>query len=79
MLATRPTLTGSSPVVNTIGTVVVAALAARPEMVPPVAANTLTPRPMSSAMIAGNGQILSNSSANWESIFRLESLCSALD
>ena len=45
---------GSSPVVNTIGTVVVAAFAARAEMVPPVAANTLTPRPTSSVINAGN-------------------------
>src|SRR5262249_46890428 len=42
-LATRPTLTGSSPVVKTIGTVVVAALAARAEMVPPVAPTRLRP------------------------------------
>jgi hypothetical protein len=42
-LATRPTLTGSSPVVKTIGIVAVVALAARADIVPPVAANTATP------------------------------------
>ena len=53
-LLTRPTFIGSSPVVKTIGTVVVAAFAARAEMVPPVAANTVTPRPISSVINAGN-------------------------
>jgi hypothetical protein len=37
-LATRPALTGSSPVVKTTGIVVVTALAARAETVLPVAA-----------------------------------------
>jgi hypothetical protein len=37
-LATRPALTASSPVVKTTGIVVVTALAARAETVPPVAA-----------------------------------------
>src|SRR5215467_7475477 len=53
-LATSPALTGSSPVVKTIGTVVVAALAARAEMVPPVAAKIVTPRSTSSAISAGS-------------------------
>jgi hypothetical protein len=41
-LATRPSSTGSPPMVNTIGMAAVAALAASPEASPPVAAITAT-------------------------------------
>jgi hypothetical protein len=41
-LATSPNLTGSSLLVNTIGIVPVAALAANADPIPPVAAMTLT-------------------------------------
>jgi hypothetical protein len=41
-LATRPYLTGSSPVATTMGIVVVAALAARPATAPPAATMTAT-------------------------------------
>ena len=43
-LATKPALTGSPPIVKTIGIVVVAALAAKIELPPPVAAITATLR-----------------------------------
>jgi hypothetical protein len=43
-LSTRPSLTGSSPTTKTMGSVVVAALAANAEVGPPVAAITATCR-----------------------------------
>src|SRR5262249_28746767 len=52
-LATRPNLIGSFPVVNTIGTVEVAAFAASAAGVV-VAANTVTLRPTRSAASAGS-------------------------
>src|SRR5262249_19261587 len=53
-LATRPSLTGSSPTLNTMGMVVVAALATNAEEGPPVAAIMATGRRTSSAASAGN-------------------------
>jgi hypothetical protein len=53
-LATRPIFTGSVPAVNTIGIVVVAALAASAEAVPPVAAITAILRRTSSAASTGS-------------------------
>ena len=55
-LCTNPILTGSVPLVNTIGIVVVAAFAASDAAVPPpaVAAITATPRPTRSAASAGS-------------------------
>src|SRR5262245_17477061 len=53
-LATRPIFTGSLPAVKTIGMVVVAALAASAEAVPPVAAITATLRRTSSAASTGS-------------------------
>jgi hypothetical protein len=41
-LVTRPTLTGSAPLVKTMGIVAVAALAANAELLPPTAAMTST-------------------------------------
>jgi hypothetical protein len=53
-LATRPCLTGSTPVAKTIGMVEVAAFAACTAGSPPVAAMTATGRRTSSVAIAGN-------------------------
>jgi hypothetical protein len=53
-LATKPAPTGSPPNVKTIGIVVVAALAAKIELPPPVAAITATLRAIRSAASAGN-------------------------
>jgi hypothetical protein len=52
-LATSPSFTGSPPVLNTIGIVAVAALAARAAVMP-LATSTVTGRPTSSAASAGN-------------------------
>ena len=57
-LATRPSLTGSSPTVKTIGIVVVAALAASAAACRPVAAITATWRRTNSAASAGSRSIL---------------------
>ncbi len=59
-LATSPVPTGSTPLLNTIGIVAVAALAARGETLPPVAAITATWRRTSSAARAGNRSYLSS-------------------
>jgi hypothetical protein len=53
-LATRPRLTGSSPTVKTMGIVVVAALAASADNVPPLVAITATWRRTNSLASAGN-------------------------
>jgi hypothetical protein len=53
-LATRPSSTGLPPPVNTIGIVVVAALAASLTLHPPVAAIAATRRPTNSAANAGS-------------------------
>src|SRR5262249_5500543 len=53
-LATRPTSTGSEPMIKTIGIVCVAALAARAAAVVPATAMTATLRPTSSAASAGS-------------------------
>jgi hypothetical protein len=53
-LATRPIWTGSEPVVNTIGMVVVAAFAARAADVPATAAMTATRRLTRSAANSGS-------------------------
>ena len=53
-LATRPSWTGSSATAKTMGIVVVAALAAKAEGVPPVTAMTATCRRTNSAAIAGS-------------------------
>src|SRR5262252_2355484 len=52
-LSTKPALTGSPPIPNTIGIVVVAAFAASPEGSPPAATMTATCRPTRSAASAG--------------------------
>ncbi len=52
-LATRPSLTGSSPITKTIGIVAVADLAASTAGAPPIAAIAATLRPASSAAIVG--------------------------
>jgi hypothetical protein len=49
MLATKPALTASTPLVNTIGIVDVNVLATRPELFPPVAMMTATSRAIRSA------------------------------
>ena len=56
-LATRPRLTGSSPTLKTMGIVVVAALAANGEGMPPVATITATWRRTNSPASAGNRSI----------------------
>ena len=53
-LETRPSLTGSSPTLNTMGIVAVAALAANATGLPPVAAMTATCRRTNSAASAGS-------------------------
>ena len=53
-LATRPTLTGSTPLVNTIGIVAVDAFAASAALLPPVAAIAATPRRTKSVASTGN-------------------------
>ena len=57
-LATRPSLTGSSPTTKTMGIVVVAALAANAAAVLPVVAITATCRRTNSAASAGSRSIL---------------------
>ena len=56
-LATRPSLTGSSPTTKTMGIVVVAALAADAARMPPIATITATWRRTSSAASAGSRSI----------------------
>ena len=56
-LATRPSLTGSSPTAKTMGIVVVAALAANAAGVPPIVAITATCRRTRSAASAGSRSI----------------------
>jgi hypothetical protein len=56
-LATRPSLTGSSPTLKTIGIVVVADLAANDEPPPPTAAITATRRRTKSVASAGSRSI----------------------
>jgi hypothetical protein len=53
-LVTYPAATGSSDVTNTIGILVVAALAARADGAPPDVANTVTPRRTRSAANSGS-------------------------
>jgi hypothetical protein len=52
-LSTKPSLTGSPPIPNTIGIVDVARLAARGEGSPPMAVSTSTRRLTRSAAMAG--------------------------
>ena len=54
MLSTRPSATGSWPLANTTGMLVVAALAARADAAPPVAKITATRRETRSAANSGN-------------------------
>ena len=53
-LATKPSFTGSPPVAKTIGMTAVAALAATPDAVTPVATMTVTCRRTRSAARTGN-------------------------
>ena len=52
-LSTKPSLTGSSPMPNTIGMLAVARLAARGDGSPPTAVSTFTRRLTRSAAISG--------------------------
>ena len=57
-LATSPSLTGSPPVLKTIGIVVVAALAASADVLPPVETRTAIPRLTRSAASVGSRSYL---------------------